>query len=68
MRLVSIDELRDESYVYILKTVYNERPHNSMYALRMMLVVTFGVTATDATMLLYMWVLPRKGFGQTSSY
>ena len=35
-----------------------------MYALRMMLAVTFGVTATDDTMSLFMWFLPRQGLGR----
>ena len=64
MRLVSSDELREESYVHLLRNVYNDRPHISMYSIRMMLVVTFGVTATDATMLLFMWFLPRQGLGR----
>ena len=41
MEFASIDALREDEYVYLLKTVYNDRPHISMYALRMMLAVSF---------------------------
>ena len=64
IKSVSIDELRGESYVYFLRTVYRDRPHISMHSLRMMLAVTFGVTATDATMLVFMWFLPRQSLGR----
>ena len=47
-----------------LKTVYNDRPHISMYALRMLLAVSFGVTASDDTMWAYMLMLPRAGSGR----
>ena len=50
--------------IYILKTVYNDRPHISMYALRMMPAVTFGVTASDDTMRTYVLMLPRVGLGR----
>ena len=35
-----------------------------MYALRMKLAVSFGVTASDATMMAFMLLLPRAGVGR----
>ena len=46
------------------KTVYNERPHISMYVLLMKLAVSFGVTAGADTMSALMLMLPRVGLGR----
>ena len=64
MAVVSIDVLREDEHIYCLKTVYNERPHISMYALRMKLAVSFGVTASADIMSAFMLMLPRAGVGR----
>ena len=53
-----------KTFFIFLKTVYNDRPHVSMYTLRMLLAVSFGVTASDDTMSAYMLMLPRAGIGR----
>ena len=60
-----LDELREDVYLHFLKTVYQERPRISMYSLRMMLAVTFNVTASnDTTMGEFMGFCPRQGLGR----
>ena len=46
MEGVSIELLRGEDYLNLLKAIYSDRPHISLYALRMKLAATFGVTAS----------------------
>ena len=55
--------VRTPTYIF-LKTVYNDRPYTSLYALRIKLAVSFGVTASDATMRVYMSLLPTAGVGR----
>ena len=62
--VVSIDVLREDEHLHFLKTVYNDRPHISMHALRMKLAMSFGVTATADIMSAYMLMLLRVGLGR----
>ena len=64
MPFVAVDERRDDGDVHLLKTVYDERPHISMYSMRMMLAVTFNVTASNDTMMEFMSFRPRQGLGR----
>ena len=50
MGSASIDVLREDNYLYLLKTVYNDKTHNPMYVLRKELAVSLGVIASDDTM------------------
>ena len=51
-------------HLYLLKTVYNDRPYISLYALRIKLAVSRGVTASDVDMRVYMSLLPTAGVGR----
>ena len=64
MDSVSIDVLRGEDYINWLKEVHNDRPHISMYTLRMKLAVTFGVTASNDTVCAFALLGPRPGVGK----
>ncbi len=64
MESVSIDVLRGEDYINFLNSVYSERPHISLHALRMKLAVTFSVTASNDTMFAVASLRPRPGLGR----
>ena len=64
MGSVSIDALLGEGYINLLKVVYSESPHISLYALRMKLAVTFGVTASNDAMSSFASLRPRPGLGR----
>ena len=47
-----------------LNAVYSDRPHISVFALRMKLAVTFCVTANDNAMFAFATLRPRPGLGR----
>jgi hypothetical protein len=64
MESVSIDVLRTENYINVLKAVYSDRVHISMYALRFKLAVKFNRTASNDTMYSYELLQRRPGLGR----
>ena len=64
MEKVSIETLQKEDFLIFLRAAYADRPHISLYALRMQLAVRCSITADNVTMRTFMGYAPRCGLGR----
>ena len=64
MEEVSIETLQKEEYLVFLLAAFAERPHISLYALRMQLAIAFSITADNVTMSVVSGYSPRCGLGR----